>query len=434
MSDLTNAEQPNKSFLNIFLMFMCIGIGAVNSECASSPIISKPDGSKPERFVIKMEGDPAISKSIFVFLDGTANDAKSGTNVWLLFNQLEQYKNQQTTGRYIEGVGNVDGPLEDDPLLPIFGDALGMGMQARILEGYDFIAQNYKPGDEIFIFGFSRGAHQARALAGILAYAGIPTKVFENNDERKRKLENILKLVKDKYDKDYEDQWKAWKPNHPPFLANEIKNHKDIELDMQAAEIKLLGIWDTVPGSSFKDYGECKESIGFWKTYFHWLPVISKGERYKSDSYPAIRNIAHAVALDEKRSKFAPLLLCPAINRDYSAQSEMWFPGAHADVGGGYDDSNELPGISLNWMIGLLSESYKFNTIPPKVKENTKGLAHWSIGDHPANLGSECEDRHPPQDSQIHKSVYDREQSSPVPIRIGKNIESLKYPKLCPGE
>ncbi|MEI7996692.1 MAG: DUF2235 domain-containing protein, partial [Methylococcaceae bacterium] len=305
MNNLTNARLLKRLLANILLMFMCIGIAALTSGCASNPTIN-PD------YLITMK-DPVSSqpKSIFVFLDGTANDESSATNVWRLFDKLKQYKNKQTFGRYIEGVGSVKEP---DWPIPIVGDALGLGMQPRILEGYDFIAQKYKPGDEIFIFGFSRGAHEARALAGLIAYAGVP-KVTGNNDKCIEK--RILKIVQGTRDKDYTDKWKAWKPNQAPLLANEIK--KDINVEMQAAEIKFLGVWDTVPGSAFKDYENkdnpkqhpCKENIGCLKKYFHWIPGIIKGERYKSGSYPPIRHIAHAVASDEKRSKFAPLLLCP---------------------------------------------------------------------------------------------------------------------------
>ena len=70
----------------------------------------------------------------------------------------------------------------------------------------------------------------------------------------------------------------------------------------------------------------------------------------------------------------------------------MWFPGAHADVGGGYgdDDSNELPGISLNWMIKFLGDSYQFATPVPPFPESAVGLARWSIGNYPGNKFSDC--------------------------------------------
>lgn len=212
-------------------------------------------------------------------------------------------------------------------------------------------------------------------------------------------------------------------------MAAEIKDQ--LNLEVWTAEVTFLGVWDTVPGSSLKNYGDCKEEKGFIKQYFYWLvPGVDKGERYKSDSYPAIRQIAHAVSLDEKRSKFAPLLVCRAINSEYTKIDEVWFPGAHADVGGGYQDSDELPTISLAWIIGLLDETYKLNT-RPQFQGSAKGLAHWSIGDPPANIGSECVDRQPLARAELHTSFDERKKLSPVPIRWEGTVKSLHYPIDC---
>ncbi len=416
----------------ITLLFICIGF--MNSGCASKNSMSERDD-----FLIYLKGNPANPKSIFVFLDGTANDDSSRTNVWRLFKQVSQFGNPQTLGRYIEGVGSVNDPLESDPVLSIWGDSLGRGMQDRILEGYDFIATNYNTGDEIFIFGFSRGAHQARALAGLLAYAGIPA-ITENREVRRLKSQRILKLLKNSSDEDFSDQWQTWKPNQAPLLAEAIKNGKDILIDMRPVEIKFLGLWDTVPGSSFKNYYGCKERIGFWKRNFSWLPIISKGERYKSDSYPPIHEIAHAVSLDEKRSKFAPLYLCDALQQKYTTLHEVWFPGSHADVGGGYGD-DALPHISLNWMIDLLGKSYDFSSQPYGFVGNSKGLAHWSYGDTPANTGSDCEDRKDSKDRPIplgynpHPSIEERTKGGVMPILVKGvlNDRDWTYPITCPG-
>lgn len=385
-----NTLRTVRSLKKLFALFICICIGTFVSGCTSAPVKTTD---------LTEMSNPSDPKSIFVLFDGTANDQTSETNVWQVFNQLKQHKNKQTIARYIEGVGSVKEPLEDDWTIPIFGDALGTGMQNRILKGYDFIAQNYKPNDKIFIFGFSRGAHQARALAGLIAYAGVPaTKVVGNDDKREDKWKNIIKLVKENRDKDYKNQWKAWKPNQAPLLASEIKD--DEKLDMQTAEVEFLGVWDTVPGSSFKDYGDsvsCKESIGPFKTYLHWLPMVSKGERYKSDSYPPIRNIAHAVSLDEKRTMFKPLFLCSAINPTYTTLTQVVFPGAHADVGGGYEDGNiKLSSISLSWMFDLLRKHYSFFDEPQFDKGDAKGLAHLSISDDGGSTGSDCQDRELP--------------------------------------
>lgn len=302
-------------------------------------------------------------------------------------------------------------------------------MEDRILAGYQFITKNYRAGDRLYIFGFSRGAHQARALAGLLAYAGIPANTNQN-DSRLLKIGNeILDLSKNQSDEENLASWQAWTPLKSPVLAKEI--HEEIGETMVPVEIQFLGVWDTVPGSSFKNYGACKEQIGFWKTSAHWLPMISSGERYKTDSYPAIHFIAHAVSMDEKRSKFQPILLCAPINASFTQTQEVWFPGAHADVGGGYEDSQELSDIPLGWMLKNLGEHYVFNQAPAHIGGSPTGLAHWSMGDRPANFGSDCVDRKIPEGASIDDSRKSRQQYGPVQIRINGKTEEKLYPLNC---
>ena len=249
-----------------------------------------------------------------------------------------------------------------------------------------------------------------------------------------------MELTKKKSDEEYLEDWTSWMPGKAPLLAAEIRDENingKKGREMQAVEVTFLGVWDTVPGSSLKDYEYCKEEKGFVKTYFYWLiPGIDKGERYKTDSYPAIHWIAHAVSLDEKRSKFKPLLVCPPIaNPKPTRVTEMWFPGAHADVGGGYDDddSNELPGISLNWMINFLGDSYQFTTPVPPFPESAVGLAHWSIGDSPGNKFSDYIDRDRKK-GKPHESVEYRKQAGKVRIKMYGEVKSLEYPIKCPSK
>lgn len=432
MKSSINASSPVELFIKTLRLFICIALGAFLTGCATFAT-SSVDKDEVRWKPFRLTGNPNRHKNILVFLDGTLNDPGSGTNIWRLFDLMSKNNDPQTTGIYIAGVGSIlDKPLS--------GPVLGRGMEKRILKGYGFIAQNYNPGDDIFIFGFSRGAHQARSLAGLIAYAGVPRlsdddrhQLARDDDYLKDIGDDILELTKEKSDEDYRADWESWKPGQAPLLAAEIRDK--LQLEMQAAEVKFLGVWDTVPGSSFKKYENCKEEIGFWKTWFHWLPMISKGERYKTGSYPAIQHIAHAVSLDEKRSKFEPLLLCGAINQNYTKVSEVWFPGAHSDVGGGYDDDedpfNELPGISLNWMIKQLGESYYFTTPVPPFPESAVGLAHRSIDRFPGNVDSECKDRPYPAETQIHKSVEVRKNAGAVPIRVNGKKELRPYPMKC---
>jgi uncharacterized protein (DUF2235 family) len=382
------------------------GCAAMDGEDTDPPVMQQP-----------FAGNPAQPKRILVFMDGTRNDVGSGTNVRKLFEAVVAAQDPQSTSVYIEGVGSAEDPL----VVSIFGAALGFGMESRILRGYDFIAQAYRPGDEVFIFGFSRGAHTARALAGLIAYAGVPPALTEDDAARKRRNNRIIEIVKEKNDKDFEASWRAWQPGTEPVVAKEVGNK--LHIATMPVEIAFLGVWDTVPGSSLKHFSDCRE-----------LANRREGDRYKSDSYPPIRTIFHAVSLDEKRSKFRPLLLCAPLNPAYTAVSQVWFPGAHADVGGGYDDSQELPNLSFQWMVAALGKHYPTPLAAQQYAGNALGLAHWSIGDRPANRGSTCEDRQPPAGYVPDESVRARTAEPLARIRIHGAEEQRPYPMACPGK
>lgn len=373
--------------------------------------------------IYPLHGDPSKRKSIFVFLDGTRNNPDSETSIHRLFKSMIQVGDPQLTAIYVPGVGT--------DFRVVSGSVLGRGVEDRIVRAYEFISKSYGLGDDIYLFGFSRGAHQARAVAGMIAYAGVlPSDVADIKSSHK-----IVEFLKKKHDEDFEMIWPSWEPEDPPILAEDIKDK--FEVDMIYAEVTFMGLWDTVPGSSFKNYptGACKEDRGFIKKKLWWLiPGIDSGERYKSDSYPPIRRIAHAVARDEKRSKFSPLLICKPIKKEHTKIDEVWFPGAHSDVGGGYGkDSRELPDIPLEWIIGKLEESYKLR---PGLALNGSydGLAHWSICDSPGDTGSHCVDRVPLDGAQMDPSIGQREDLMEAQIKWDGYDEPryLKYPVNCP--
>lgn len=409
------------SFVSAFLFAASVVLSV------SAPARAADPDDSPVVQVREFKGEQGSAKQLFVFLDGTANngmngDAKSATNVWLLYQRIFASPDRQVAAIYIEGVGSVD--------RPVFGSALGRGMELRILRGYDFIAQNYRQGDRVYIFGFSRGAFQARSLAGLISFVGVPASRFESAREAIDKGNAMLDLLKDYKDDDFVAALASRKGSAPPF--GELVR-QELGMTMEPAEVQFLGIWDTVPGSSFKKYEGCKETIGFWKRNFHSLPMISKGERYKLATYPSIRRVVHALSLDEKRSKFAPVVACAPLDKTASKVEEMWFPGAHADVGGGYSDSSGLPGISLRWMIDALATDYPLVKAQglENIAANATGLAHWSIGDRPANAGSDCEDRPEPPSDRIHSSARDRKAVANSKLRIKGKVEDRKYPVAC---
>lgn len=349
------------------------------------------------------------NKNIFVLFDGTANDPSQPTNVWRLYTLIQKDEASNNFTRYVAGVGTAN--------KPITGLALGRGMEERILSGYEFVAKHYSPGDSVYIFGFSRGAHQARALAGFISYTGVPDN-YSTVKGFGKTANNMIEIAKEQADDTYETSWRNWKPGDDPFLSQEVED--ELGIKVQPVNIALLGLWDTVPGSAFKDFSECKEEAD-----------SKAGDRYKSGSYPTIQKISHAVSIDEKRSKFTPLLTCEAINENFTDRREVWFPGAHADVGGGYAGSFELPNISLRWMIEEIQAVYTGTIETKEITGEPSGLAHWSIGDRPANTGSKCKDRILPDNAVVHESVAARVDSGKVPLQVKGEIVERVYPLSC---
>ena len=252
-------------------------------------------------------------KRLIICFDGTWNSAdgqKSDTNVALLARAIHS-----TVGTggipqsvlYLRGVGTAGLHAEI-----IFEGATGLGVDENIRSGYMFIAQNYLPGDEIFLFGFSRGAFTARSLSGLINACGV----------LKRQKLGDLGLA-----------WKYYRTEGPHSPAEFMKSFQsDCHL---GAEIKFLGVWDTVGALGIP--GELFSSFDSEKYGFH-------------DTGPCniVKHGCHALAVDEHRDEFVPTLWTgtPAAGAKIE---QVWFAGAHSDVGGGYV-SRKLADIPLVWM------------------------------------------------------------------------------------
>ncbi len=215
---------------------------------------------------------------------------------------------------YDSGVGTNGTPFEH-----FFGGTMGEGLFEKVQDGYALLAYVWDPGDEIFIFGFSRGAYTARSLGGMIALFGVPTKNLDN-----RTVERIF----DAYRITDHDQRKAAKT---PLVQ---------EYGLTDVDVRMVGVWDTVgalgiPGHLFSAFDQAK--YGFLDT------TLS----------PCIMNAYHAISIDERRSSFVPTLWTDSDgsprNNDAQVQ-QVWFPGVHCDVGGSYAEW-QLSNITLRWMI-----------------------------------------------------------------------------------
>jgi hypothetical protein len=231
---------------------------------------------------------------------------------------LRVNRQQPTPGRvlYLAGVGTSGSWLPDE-----FAGAIGYGTMGRILAGYRFLAEHYRDRDRIFGFGFSRGAYAVRSLAGLLHHVGLP---------------RAPRLLTDAEIDDVE-----WR----------YRNRLPAPQDFRPVGVEFLGLWDTV--------------AALLDTSFH------------DASPPNVRGVAHALALDEQRQWFEPTYWTSA--GQATKVEEVWFAGAHANIGGGYENA-QLSNIALSWMISravqmadlpAASDDY----IPHWYNENTFALA-----------------------------------------------------------
>jgi uncharacterized protein (DUF2235 family) len=199
------------------------------------------------------------------------------------------------------------------------GGAFGVGLSRKIREGYRFLSQTYAEGDEVFVFGFSRGAYTARSLVGMIRNCGLlPAASTAEGPDGVHMLEAYeLYRTRD------------GSPDSERAIA--FRNAKGARV----IRIKFLGVWDTVgalgiPIESFDEFN--KEQFEFHDTELSGI----------------VENAFHAVAVDENRAPYAVTLWNPKDKPNQTVE-QRWFIGAHADVGGGYE-TRLLSDITLRWM------------------------------------------------------------------------------------
>jgi uncharacterized protein (DUF2235 family) len=260
-------------------------------------------------------------KNIVVCCDGTGNEVEEGA----LSNVLELYRRLDTSDRqvtyYDPGLGTLPAPgLQTKlakELTKILGLTFGYGLPTNTSQAYKFLMKHYEPGDRVFLFGFSRGAYTVRALAGMIEMCGL----------LKPHCENLVDYALAVHRKKSGNQWK---------VANRFKkyfpNHGVAKGDKL---VHFVGVWDTV------------KSIGLFRRSLT-LPHTS--------NMKSVAHGRHAVSLNEKRSKYRPNLWTPKHGAETSPLTkqprflQVWFPGVHSDVGGGYEQPG-LSDVALEWML-----------------------------------------------------------------------------------
>lgn len=265
-------------------------------------------------------------KRIAIFFDGTWNapddsgDIEQGadTNVLKLHRAIaEQDRNgaPQMT-HYVAGVGTRW-------YNRVRGGVFGVGLDRNIKDGYSRLVDLYEDGDEIYVLGFSRGAYSARSLVGMIRNVGL-VHGQANRRSRNQTINQAYELYRTR------DEG-ADSPSARVFreaFSREVRVH-------------FLGVWDTVG------------ALGIPLRSFGWFNA-RRYEFHDTELSGIVENAFHAIAVDEHRSSFEPTLWAPK-NKPNQRLEQVWFSGAHADVGGGYQDAG-LADIALHWMAARLRE------------------------------------------------------------------------------
>lgn len=195
---------------------------------------------------------------------------------------------------------------------------LGLGLDENIKDAYQFLALNYEPGDEIYLFGFSRGAYTARSIAGFIYCSGLVER------EHVRQLPEAYELYRDRTIKPGSKDAKAFRSAHGDRVP-----------------IHVLGCWDTVgalgipfqiPGTTIDD--DFNERFAFHDTCVN----------------PYVKYAFHAKAIDELRSVFDVTPMHPCRGTSQIVE-EAWFPGDHSCIGGGKEEKAPLSNRCMLWML-----------------------------------------------------------------------------------
>ncbi|HWC45223.1 MAG TPA: DUF2235 domain-containing protein, partial [Casimicrobiaceae bacterium] len=296
-----------------------------------------------EHNVQELSADLGRRKRIVICADGTWNTPKTkkgedtSTNVWRMY-ELVKHRAADGTPQlkyYHAGVGTTGSKLDR-----IIDGASGRGLTANMKDCYDFLVRYYRPGDSIYLFGFSRGAYTARSLGGIIRNCGIV-----NPDKEKSKTLSRAELLKRAY-----ALYRNRDPDTLPVASRAVQFRADYaHPDFQIA---CIGVWDTVGALGIPVEHALTTPIRWFNesvSQFHDVTLSS----YVDCAF-------HALALNERREAFKPTLWVQQPHAKAAGQvmEQVWFAGVHSDVGGGYAVSERgLANVTLRWMVNRVSDT-----------------------------------------------------------------------------
>lgn len=355
-------------------------------------------------------------KNIIVCADGTGNRGgySPDSNVYRVYNIIE--KNillKDADGNeiseqlvfYDNGVGT-----NKNKYLRALTGAFGFGFEDNVCDLYKFLARNYSAGDNIYFFGFSRGASTVRACNGMISICGLARGEGLRNRELDDRVEEAFHAYKNRIKN--------------PDLAAELKKS---DISHNVVEIKFMGIWDTVVALGFPKRTDVTGPVTFilnllfcvfeWCFNFFWP--------HDFYYYRLTDNVlfgCQALAIDDERTAFWPYVWTEkgvADIEDRTAENveQVWFAGMHSNVGGGYERAG-MANIPLYWVLsqaekhglkiekGALDEIYDAGHVHGRMYNSRDGFGFF-YRYHPREIEKLCADRLLGE-IKIHDSVMQR--------------------------
>ncbi|MFQ6022182.1 MAG: DUF2235 domain-containing protein [Acidiferrobacterales bacterium] len=266
-----------------------------------------------------------MAKNIILCADGTGNRGgyTPDSNVYKIYNAIEIHDNDHPQITFYDnGVGT-----SKNTYWRALSGAFGFGFKANVCDLYEFLARNYEPGDNVFIFGFSRGAATVRAFSGFIAASGLVDGTDLNEDELQDRIKKAFKTYK--------------VAERAPLLG-----------EHGVIPVKFIGVWDTVSALGFpQDWNLPGIGMLLLNWFFKILEYLSNFVfPHRFYNYELTDNVAfayQALAIDDERKTFKPMVWHETGN---TTVEQVWFAGAHSNVGGGYGRVG-VANVALDWMM-----------------------------------------------------------------------------------
>ena len=354
-----------------------------------------------------------MAKNIVICADGTGNTAIKGrgTNVFKLYEAVDGNGHRsdpalvQQVAIYHDGVGT-----ESLRWLRVFTGATGFGLSRNVKQLYGELVRVYESGDRIYVFGFSRGAFTVRTLAGLINTCGIlDIDGYGSNAKFQTAIDDTYRQYRRKY-----QTWLSRKlfgeHDKKPDLV-ELHKHRYVTIpgfdDGRTPVIHFIGVWDTVDAVGLPLHLADFVNAFLWQFKFPDTKLSTK-----------VGYACHALAIDEARRSFVPLLWDeePEDPAKPRRVEQVWFAGAHSNVGGGYPRQG-MSLTALDWMMNRAElKGLRFH---PDVRAAYRGAADVNDKRYDSRAGLGIFYRWTPRDiqalcvrchvtPQVHRSVFER--------------------------